>query len=45
MMTKYSYYDHPQPDETPLQEFSIENIETDMKEFVDWLKKLKERNK
>ena len=45
MMTKYSYYDHPQPDETPLQEFSIEDIETDMKEFADWLKKLKERNK
>lgn len=45
MMTKYSYYDHPQPDETPLQEFSITDIENDMKEFTEWLKKLKERNK
>jgi ABC-type cobalamin/Fe3+-siderophores transport system ATPase subunit len=45
MMTKYSYYDHPQPDESPLQEFSIEDIENDMKEFIEWLKKLKERNK
>lgn len=45
MMTKYSYYDHPQPDETPLQEFSIDDIESDMKEFTEWLKKLKERNK
>ena len=45
MMTKYSYYDHPQPDEMPLKEFSIDDIENDMKEFTDWLKKLKERNK
>lgn len=45
MMTKYSYYDHSQPDENPLQEFSIEDIEKDMKEFIEWLKKLKERNK
>lgn len=45
MMTKYSFYDHPQPDESPLQEFSIEDIEKDMQEFTEWLKKLKERNK
>ena len=45
MMTKYSYYDHPQPDEMPLQEFSIDDIEKDMKEFIEWLKKLKDRNK
>lgn len=44
MMTKYSYYDHPQPDETPLQEFSIDEIEKDMKEFIEWLNKLKKRN-
>ena len=45
MMTIYSYYDHPQPDDSPLQEFSIEDIEKDMQEFTEWLKKLKERNK
>ena len=44
MMTKYSYYDHSQPDDSPLQEFLIEDIEKDMGDFIDWLTKLKKRN-
>ena len=44
MMTKYAYYDHPQPNDSPLQEFSIEDIEKDMGNFIDWLTKLKKRN-
>ena len=37
MMTKYSYYDHSMSDETPLVEFSIENIESDARRLRDWI--------
>jgi len=37
MMTKYSYYDHSMSDETPLSEFSIEDIEDDALRFKNWI--------
>ena len=37
MMTKYSYYDHSMPDETPLVEFPIEAIEKDAKNIKEWI--------
>ena len=37
MMTKYSYYDHSMSDETPLVEFSIEDIESDATRLRDWI--------
>ena len=37
MMTKYSYYDHSMSDETPLVEFSIEDIEKDAIRLRDWI--------
>ena len=36
-MTKYSYYDHSMSDETPLVEFSIEDIESDATRLRDWI--------
>ena len=33
-MTKYAYYDHPQPDDSPLQGFSIEDREKDTGDFI-----------
>lgn len=37
MMTKYSYYDHSMSDETPLSEFSIEDIEYDALRVRNWI--------
>ena len=37
MMTKYSYYDHSMSDETPLSEFSIEDIEEDALRVRNWI--------
>ena len=41
MMTKYSYYDHPSADETPMIEMSIEELEQDMSNFALWMKSKK----
>ena len=41
MMTKYSAYDHSMSSETPLIEFDVSDIETDMREFSQWLMKRK----
>lgn len=41
MMTKYSYYEHSMSDETPLMEFSIEDIESDATRIRDWIKQKK----
>ena len=41
MMTKYSAYDHSMSSETPLVEFDISEIEEDMNQFSQWLKKRK----
>jgi hypothetical protein len=45
MMTKYSYYDHSMADETPLQEFSAEEIENDLERLILWLDDVKKRQK
>ena len=45
MMTKYSYYDHSMADETPLQEFSVEEIENDLDRLILWLDAVKKRQK
>ena len=37
MMTKYSAYDHSMSNETPLIEFSVDEIEEDMKKFLEWV--------
>lgn len=37
MMTKHSYYDHSMADETPLQEFALEEIERDVDKLITWL--------
>lgn len=37
MMTKYSAYDHSMSYETPLIEFDVSEIETDMNSFSQWL--------
>ncbi|MBQ8540820.1 MAG: hypothetical protein IJ435_05015 [Clostridia bacterium] len=36
MMTKYSAYDHSMSDETPLIDFSVEEIEKDITAFLVW---------
>ncbi|MBE5937212.1 MAG: hypothetical protein E7265_04185 [Lachnospiraceae bacterium] len=43
MMTKYSYYDHSMADETPLQEFSLEEIERDVDKLITWLTEVNSR--
>ncbi|SEW21276.1 RecF/RecN/SMC N terminal domain-containing protein [Ruminococcaceae bacterium KH2T8] len=43
MMTKYSYYDHAMADETPLQEFTLDEIERDIDSIVTWLDEIKKR--
>lgn len=43
MMTKYSYYDHSMSDETPLQEFSINEIERDLEALINWIKNVQKR--
>jgi len=45
MMTKYSYYDHSMADETPLQEFTLEEIEQDIDELITWLTDVNSRQK
>ena len=37
LMTRYSYYDHSMSDETPLQEFTLEELENDLNELKEWL--------
>lgn len=37
MMTKYSYYDHPSSEETPMIEMSVEELEQDMANFALWM--------
>ena len=41
MMTKYSYYDHSHSDETPLIDFTLDDIEKDLADFLDWIKSKK----
>ena len=41
MMTKYSAYDHSMSSETPLIEFDVSEIETDMDIFLKWILKRK----
>lgn len=38
MMTKYSAYDHSMSNETPLIEFTLDEIESDMNQFAGWIK-------
>lgn len=38
LMTKYSYYDHSMALEAPLIEFTVDEIEEDIKSFSDWVK-------
>ncbi len=45
MMTKYSCYDHSMSDELPLQEFSLGEIEDDLKKLIGWLEDIKTRQK
>lgn len=45
MMSKYSFMEHSQPDETPSEYYDIEEIEKDVKAFSDWLTTFKSRTK
>ena len=45
MMTKYSSYDHSMSDETPLQEFTIEELEADLDKIITWLDDVKARQR
>lgn len=44
LMTRYSYYDHSMSDETPLTEFSIEDIEGDATRLRDWIMQKQGKN-
>jgi hypothetical protein len=43
-MTKYSRYEHSQPEEAPVKLPPPEEIERDLKELAEFIKKIKERN-
>lgn len=43
MMTKYSHYDHSMSEDTPLLEFSVEEIEADVDAFIQWISNVKSR--
>lgn len=38
LMTKYSYYDHSMSDEAPLNELTIDELESDLKRLQLWIK-------
>ena len=38
-MTKYSYYDHSMPDETPLIEMGTDELERDLLDLKEWIAK------
>lgn len=44
MMTKYSYYDHSMGDDTPLIDFTVEEIEQDLEKFAQWISVKKKEN-
>ncbi len=44
-MTKYSRYEHSQPEESPIPLPKPEEIETDLKELIGFIKKIQIRNK
>lgn len=44
MMTKYSYYDHSMGDDTPLINFTVEEIEQDLEKFIQWISVKKKAN-
>ena len=43
MMTKYSFIEHSQPSETPSEYYAIEDIQTDVQKYYDWLTEYKKR--
>lgn len=45
MMTKYSFMEHSQPSETPPQYFGIDEIQSDIQAFANWLTEYKSRTK
>ena len=45
LMTRYSYYDHSSPDETPLKEISVEDLETDLSGFISWIQTKKQQQR
>ena len=45
MMTKYSYFDHSHSDETPLQEFPLDEIEQDLDSLIAWLEDIGKRQR
>ena len=38
MMTKYSFNEHSQPDDSPLIEMDLDETITDIQRFVAWIK-------
>lgn len=44
MMTKYSYYDHSMGADTPLINFTVEEIEHDLGKFAHWISVKKKEN-
>lgn len=45
MMTKYSFMEHSQPAETPPAYFGIDEIQSDVQAFSDWLSEFRSRAK
>lgn len=45
LMTKYSSFEHSQPEETPIKLPQPDEIEQDLNAIAEFIKKLKERNK
>lgn len=43
MMTKYSYFEHSQPSEKPIELPDLECLEKDVNDLIDWGKNYKKR--
>lgn len=43
-MTKYSRYEHSQPDEAPVQLATPDEIESDLTKIITFITKIRERN-
>lgn len=44
MMTRYSFFEHSQPVETPVSLPSIAELESDMRKMLDWARDFKKRS-
>lgn len=43
MMSKYSFIEHSQPADATIIQYSIDEIESDIQKYIDWISEYKKR--